>query len=135
MNAQADTRVDVVHGDIKPQNVLLFSDDPDIKRYAAQGRAKLTGSGYSCFGTQDSDLVYLPFSNIWSAPEYHDRAFELHAAKKVDIFCFGLTTVYLLFYWEVWDALFIYPTVPQMRKAIEGGSSFDEPQLRVKACR
>ena len=111
-----------MHGDVKPQNVLLFSDDPNIERYTTQGRAKLTEFGYSCFGTRDSDLVYLPFSNIWSAPEYHDRAFELHVAKKVNIFSFGLTAVYLLFYWKVWDALFIYPTVPQMRKAIVGGS-------------
>ena len=121
-NAQADSGVDVVHGDVKPQNVLIFSDDPNVERYTTQGRAKLTDFGYSCFGTRDSDLVYLPFSNIWSAPEYHDRAFELSAAKKVDIFSFGLTAVYLLFYWEVWDVKVVYPAVPQMRKIIKDGS-------------
>lgn len=112
-----DDGTDIVHGDIKPQNVLLFTDDPDVKKYTSSGKAKLTDFGYSNFGA----LVYLTYSGIWSAPEYHDRAFELSAGKKADIYSFGLTAVYLLFQWEVWDK-FISLDVLKIRKYIEDGS-------------
>lgn len=112
---------DRVHGDIKPQNVLLFDDEPKMERYTTSGSAKLTDFGYSCFGAQDSDIVSLPYSGIWSPPEYHDRGLELRAAKKADMFSFGLTFVYLLFYWEVWDNL-LNLTDLKMRNYIKDGT-------------
>jgi len=122
--------IDIVHGDVKPQNVLLFDGEPNVKRYTTSGTAKLTDFGYSCFGAQDSDIVSLPYSDIWSAPEYHDRGFELRAAKKADVFSFGLTAVYLLFYWEVWDRL-ISPTVLKMRSYIKDGSMLRRVQKAI----
>lgn len=115
--------IDIVHGDIKPQNVLVFDLEPNVQAYVTGGRVKLTDFGYSCFGAQDSDIVYLPFSDVWSAPEYHDRGFELGAAKKADVFGFGLTAVYLLFFWEVWDSRFTWASMKRkMRDYIQDGS-------------
>lgn len=130
LNAPTDPMVDIVHGNVKPQNVLLFDDEPNTEKYTNSGSAKLTDFGYSCFGAHDSDLVSLPYSGIWSAPEYHDRGFELRSAKKVDIFSFGLTAVYLLFYWEVWDT-FVSPTVPEMRSYIKDGTMFRRVQKAI----
>ena len=123
--------VDIVHGDVKPQNVLLFDDEPNVERYTTSGTAKLTDFGYSCFGAQDFDIVSLPYSDIWSAPEYHDRGFELGAAKKADVFSFGLTAVYLLFYWEVWDKI-ISLTVPKMRSYIKDGIMLRRVQKAIE---
>lgn len=130
INAPTNFAVDIVHGDVKPQNVLLFDDEPNLEKYTTSGTAKLTDFGYSCFGAQDSDIVSLPYSDIWSAPEYHDRGFELGAAKKVDIFSFGLTAVYLLFYWEVWDK-FVSPTVQEMRSYIKDGTMLRRVQKAI----
>lgn len=123
--------LNIVHGDVKPQNVLLFDDEPNVERYTTSGSAKLTDFGYSCFGAQNSDVVSLPFSDIWSAPEYHDRGFELGEAKKVDVYSFGLTAVYLLFYWEVWDN-FISPTVLEMRNYIKDGTMLRRIQEAIR---
>ena len=59
--------------------------------------AKMTDFGYSCFGTDDSDIVYLPCSLPWAAPEYHSRGFMLRDAKKMDVYSFGMLCLYILF--------------------------------------
>jgi serine/threonine protein kinase len=66
-------------------------------------KAKLTDFGYSSVGVTDHDTVYPPCSRMWTAPEYHHRGFEVQAAKKIDVYNFGLVAVYLLFNDEVWD--------------------------------
>ena len=65
-----------------------------------------------------------------SAPEYHNRGFELGAAKRADVFSFGLTAVFLLFYWEVWDD-FISPTTLEMRGYIKNGSILRRVQKAI----
>lgn len=39
----------------------------------------------------------MPRSRIWHAPEWHDRAFSPEDAKRMDIFSFGMTCLWLLF--------------------------------------
>lgn len=88
---------DVIHGDIKPENILVFGNK-------TQGlTAKVADFGYSSVSTTDDDIVYIPCSRVWTAPEYHDRGFTVGAAKKIDIYSLGLVTAYLLFHDEVWD--------------------------------
>ena len=53
--------------------------------------------GYSCFGTDDEDIVYLPCSLPWAAPEYHSRGITLRDAKKMDVYSFGMLCLYILF--------------------------------------
>jgi hypothetical protein len=62
---------------------------------------KVTDFGYSCYGSVDEDIVQLPCSQPWEAPEYHPRWFTLAAAKKMDMYSFGLLCLWLLFPGEV----------------------------------
>lgn len=57
----------------------------------------MTDFGYSCLGSSDDDLVRLPQSKPWQAPEYHSRWFPLQLAKKMDYYSFGLLCLWLLF--------------------------------------
>lgn len=52
--------------------------------------------GYSCFGATDEDLVRLPFTEGWSAPEWDDGEFHVWKAKKADIYTFALLCKWIL---------------------------------------
>lgn len=45
----------------------------------------------------ESEVVYLPGSTPWNAPELHHRGFELPQAKKTDIYSFGMLCLWVLF--------------------------------------
>lgn len=81
-----------MHGDIKPENILVARSQEPIG-YGI----KVTDFGYSCLGSNDEDLVMLPQSKPWQAPEYHSRWFSLQLAKKMDIYSLGLLCLWLLF--------------------------------------
>ncbi|KAF8537380.1 hypothetical protein BDD12DRAFT_887761 [Trichophaea hybrida] len=80
----------VVHGDLKPENVLVFTN-------ASGYTAKVTDFGYSCFGASEDDVVYLPFSSRWAAPEYNGAGLAFKDAKKSDFYSYGLLCWYILF--------------------------------------
>jgi serine/threonine protein kinase len=82
---------DIIHGDIKPQNILVFRDD------GGSLLAKVADFGYSCLGTRDNDVVRLPTSWPWVAPEWHQRGFYVQAAKKMDVYSFGMLCFWILF--------------------------------------
>lgn len=48
--------------------------------------------------TDSSQLIYVPKSDPWYAPEHHHRGFSFPHAKKMDIFSFGLFCLWFLFY-------------------------------------
>jgi len=82
--------IDIVHGDLKPENVLIFTNDSGYT-------AKVTDFGYSCFGASEDDVVYLPYSQRWAAPEYTATGLALRDAKKSDLYSYGLLCWYILF--------------------------------------
>ena len=82
--------LEIIHGDIKPTNVLMFKEH---EAYTA----KVADFGFSTKITEDG-LVSLPFSMPWYAPEYHPRKFSFAAAQRSDFFSFGMLCLWLLFH-------------------------------------
>lgn len=62
--------------------------------------AKVTDFGYSAIvtATDNSQIIYMPKSDPWYAPEHHHRGFTFPHAKRMDIFSFGLFCLWFLFY-------------------------------------
>ena len=89
---KSDKDIGVVHGDIKPQNVLVFKD-------AITGKitVKVADFGYSTLIVGESGKVSLPKSRPWNAPEHHFGEFESQEAKQTDVYSFGMLCLWLLF--------------------------------------
>jgi serine/threonine protein kinase len=86
-------RLDIVHGDIKPQNVLMFKDQNGM--YIA----RVTDFGYSTVYAVKDDLIQLPLTWPWNAPEHdrHDRRCTPLEAQLADNFSLGMLFVWILF--------------------------------------
>ena len=89
---KSDKDIGVVHGDIKPQNVLVFKDA--ITRDITVNVADF---GYSTLTVGESGKVSLPMSKPWNAPEHHFGEFTAQEAKKTDVYSFGMLCPWLLF--------------------------------------
>ena len=83
----------VVHGDIKPSNILV--SETDEGNYVA----KSADLGYSIIFTSANMLVYMPGSQKWVAPEWRPNiTTNLEGALKMDAYSFGMLCMWLLFY-------------------------------------
>ena len=89
---RSDKDIGVVHGDIKPQNVLVFKDAITRKIIV-----KVADFGYSTLTVGESGKVFLPKSRPWNAPEHHFRNFKVHEAKNMDVYSFGMLCLWFLF--------------------------------------
>ena len=87
-----DKDIGVVHGDMKPQNGLVFKDATTRKT-----TVKVADFGYSTLSAGESRKVFLPKSRPWNAPEHHFEGFIAQEAKKTDVYSFGLLCLWLLF--------------------------------------
>lgn len=101
------------HGDIKPANVLIFKDN------LGGLYAKLADFGYAgwAFGPQKDKLVKPPRSWPWDPPEYHHRGFTVSAARKLDMYAFGMLCLWLLFHDKSHEA-------PSIYQSLSGGSTW-----------
>ncbi|KAM0259856.1 hypothetical protein ACHAQJ_003100 [Trichoderma viride] len=91
-------REGIIHGDIKPENVLVFAEEADNKV-----KIRVTDFGYSTIHANNSAeaQIRLPFSAPWNAPETvsdRDRLFSVHDAKLTDIYSFGMLCAWVLFH-------------------------------------
>jgi serine/threonine protein kinase len=83
---------DIIHGDIKPQNVLVFEN-------GSEGyTAKVADFGYSTLYVNQGELIAMPRHKPWTAPEWHHRGFRIMEAMKMDAYSFGMLVMWLLFY-------------------------------------
>ena len=89
---KSDKDIGVVHGDIKPQNMLVFKDAITKKI-----TVKVADFGYSTLTVGESGKVFLPKSRPWNAPEHHFGEFNVQEAKKADVYSFGMLCLWLLF--------------------------------------
>ena len=88
---KSDKSIGVVHGDIKPQNVLVFKD-----AITREITVKVADFGYSTLTVGESGKVILPKSRPWNAPEHHFGEFNAQEAKKTDVYSFGMLCLWLL---------------------------------------
>lgn len=87
-----DSKTGIIHGDIKPANVLVFATDS--KHYAA----RVADFGYSTWLGGTDDAVVMPRTPHWTAPEWHHRPMHSSSAIRMDVYSFGLLCLWLLFY-------------------------------------
>ena len=82
------------HGDIKPENVLLFKNE------SGEWHAKLADFGYAGWAINNSEdiLIKPPRSRPWDPPDYHHRGFTVLGARKLDIYSFGMLCLWVLFF-------------------------------------
>ncbi|KAF2848273.1 kinase-like protein, partial [Plenodomus tracheiphilus IPT5] len=81
---------DIIHGDIKPGNVLIYQGDNGFT-------AKVTDFGYSTRIASDEDRIVLPKTYPWNAPEHDCGSFTPDQARKMDIFSLGMLCMWTLF--------------------------------------
>lgn len=106
---------DVIHGDLKPENILIFPSR------GGQGYIpRVIDFGYSTYGFGDDDLVKLPCTEEWRAPEWHHRAFRIQDAKKTDIYSFAKICVWVLDFFHSdrchWPKNEVLPHIRQFRQ-------------------
>lgn len=70
--------------------MLIFEDDSRVI-------AKVADFGFATCLQGDNDLLSIPSSEPWNAPEYSDHHFRPESAKKMDIYSFALLCTWLLF--------------------------------------
>ena len=80
----------IIHGDIKPQNVLVFDKD------TTGLTAKVADFGYSTRWAVPNDLIQMPRSQPWAAPEWHHRGFTPAQAMLMDTYSFGMLVLWLM---------------------------------------
>ncbi|KAK3374185.1 kinase-like domain-containing protein [Lasiosphaeria ovina] len=107
---------DIIHGDIKPQNVLVFKLDG---RYVT----KVTDFGYSSWFRDDTDRIRLPRSRPWHAPEGDrlSRNFSFAEAKRADIFSYALLCFWILFEKDLSSKAGAYLAEENLRPTSKGG--------------
>ena len=70
--------------------MLIFEDDSRVT-------AKLADFGFATCLQSGEELLLIPVSEPWNAPEYSDHLFRPESAKKMDIYSFALLCAWLLF--------------------------------------
>ena len=64
--------------------------------------AKVIDFGFSCCGVKNDDVVFLPKTAPWEAPEHSKDAVSIQDAKKMDAYSFGMLCLWVLFTDKCW---------------------------------
>ena len=79
----------MIHGDLKPQNILVFEES------SGEYVAGVTDFGYSTIFA-GSALIDMPFSEMFTAPEWHHRGFVASDAMRMDAYSFGVLCLWII---------------------------------------
>lgn len=80
-----------MHGDIKPQNILVFRERDSYV-------AKVIDFGYSTQFIAEDEFIIVPKSWPWYAPEHSEYdSFRPSQARKMDIFSLGMLCIWVIF--------------------------------------
>ncbi|KAH7092040.1 hypothetical protein FB567DRAFT_625118 [Paraphoma chrysanthemicola] len=85
----------VVHGDLKPENVIMNVDHsvtPSVEF------PEIADFGSSQYLLESHDRFYLPRSHLWCAPEWHARSHTIEQAQRMDVYSYGLLAYWILFF-------------------------------------
>ena len=87
--------LDVIRGDLNPQNVLIVREGDGFGPYTA----KVIDFGYSAKYTSDTRCIRVPIFRPWNAPEHTRiiREWVPSETKKLDIFSLGMLCLWILF--------------------------------------
>lgn len=77
----------------------MFEDSPGIYT------AKVADFGFSTRFHGEQDLIHIPESVPWNAPEHHRRSFYPHHAKAMDVYSFSMLCLWLLFGVEISETM------------------------------
>jgi serine/threonine protein kinase len=80
---------DIIHGDVKPENVLVFGERENVT-------AKLADFGFAGLGVDQE--IKLARTEPWAAPEvYARRVHSLPDSKLTDVYSFGMLCLWVIF--------------------------------------
>ncbi|KAI8628752.1 hypothetical protein F5Y19DRAFT_437112 [Xylariaceae sp. FL1651] len=83
----------IIHGDVKPQNILMFIDSQ-----SCFFSAKVVDFGFSTSYDGDNSQIMLGGTQLWLAPEATDYPhFTPAQAMKTDVFSFGMLCLWFMF--------------------------------------
>ncbi|RDW60752.1 hypothetical protein BP6252_12135 [Coleophoma cylindrospora] len=85
----------VIHGDLKPENILIFNS-----KASDAVVAKVSDFGYSTMWAGHEEVIYVPKTEPWQAPEWHQRGFLFDDAKKMDWYSFGMVSLWVFLTFE-----------------------------------
>ncbi|KAF2806243.1 kinase-like protein [Mytilinidion resinicola] len=81
----------IIHGDIKPHNILVFPGSD------GKVTAKVADFGFATWFRSRDDLIAMPRSVPWNAPEHRGQKFRPLDAQRMDVYSYGMLCLWLLF--------------------------------------
>jgi len=94
MTASLILLVGVIHGDMKPANIVVFTNPEAV----AGVTPKIIDFSYSCLGLHDDEPVCVSGTALWWPPEFVNPLMTMAEAKRLDAYALALVLFVVLGY-------------------------------------